>query len=478
MDDAEGGARPPQGAIAFRMPSLGADMEAGTVLEWHIAPGDRVEIGQLVALVDTEKAEIDVESFDAGVVQSLVVPVGLSVPVGTVLAWFGETAVPPAALSVAPTISTPAPAPPPAAPTPAPAPAPPATATGAVAHHVEPRVVSPLVRHLAEARHLDVNTLHGSGPGERVWRADVEPGGRPRASPRARRLAAERGVDLARLHGSGPGGAIVGDDVPGAGAPHAALPTPTSTPTPTPTTETSPTEPAGAGDGAPGGSRAESLRRNRQAIAAMMTRSWREIPHYHLSTQVELSATLAWLGRANEARPISERVLPAAVLLRATALAAANHPQLNGWFVDGAFRAAPQVDLATVVALRGGGLLAPTIGDAARLSLPELMAALREAVTRARRGRLRSNDTTVASITVTNLGDLGVDEVHGVIHPPQVALVGFGAIHEAPWAERGMIAARPVVQVSLAGDHRVSDGLAGAAFLADLARFLADPEQL
>ena len=138
------------------------------------------------------------------------------------------------------------------------------------------------------------------------------------------------------------------------------------------------------------------------------------------------------------------------------------------------FTASARVDLGVVVSLRGGGLLAPTIVGAEHLGLDELMIALREVVGRARRGRLRSADTTPASLTVTSLGELGVDAVFGVIHPPQVALVGIGAIHEAPWASGGMLAARPVVQLTLAGDHRVSDGLAGAAFLADVVRSLQE----
>lgn len=216
----------------------------------------------------------------------------------------------------------------------------------------------------------------------------------------------------------------------------------------------------------------------RAAIATLMSRSWQEIPHYRLATRVELSAALSWLSQRNEDRPPSRRVLPAALLLHATARAAARHRNLNGWWDEQGFRPSERVDLGTVVGLRGGGLLAPTIPDAAGLSLDETMDALRDVVARARRGRLRSSDTTPASITVTNLGELGVDEVHGIIHPPQVALVGFGAIHEEAWAKDGTLAARPVVHLTLAGDHRASDGLAGAAFLADIANLLNDPEKL
>jgi len=446
--------------VAFRMPSLGADMVAGTVLAWHVGPGDRVAVGDLVALVDTEKAEIDIETFEAGVVGELVVPVGERVPVGTVIAYLDE-------VGDAASTGAAVPAPPaPAAVVPVPAAAEPHAEP-----HAEPRVVSPLVRHLAEARHLDAASLSGSGPGHRVMRRDLEADGRRAVSPRARRLAAAAGLEVGALAGTGPGGAVVGADVEAAVASAATGPSlPAAPPVP------SGTVPSPPAPGAPGTRRDPT--RMRQAVAELMSRSWREIPHYHLSTRADVSVMMQWLADANEARPISERLLPAAVLLRATALAATRHPQLNGWWVDDGFRAAERVDLGTVVSLRGGGLLAPTIADAGAKPLDAVMRDLRDLVGRARRGRLRSGDTIPASITVTNLGELGVDAVFGVIHPPQVALVGFGAVHEEAWAHQGMVAARPVLHITLAGDHRASDGLTGAAFLSDLVTLLQDPEHL
>ncbi|MGD9749764.1 MAG: dihydrolipoamide acetyltransferase family protein [Acidimicrobiia bacterium] len=438
--------------LAFRMPSLGADMTVGTVLDWHIGVGDVVRHGDIVALVDTEKAEIEVECWDDGTVAELVVPVGEQVPVGTVLAWLSPAGVPTGA------VATPQAAPTPPAEIALTPPAGTAPARPVPVRRVEPRVLSPLVRHLAEERHLDPARLQGSGPGHQVRRIDVEsaaiPSGlvdRPRVSPRARRLAAAAGIDPASLTGSGPGGAVIGRDIPSG--------------------------PVGERSAAALVTAAVPVDRSvrmRRAIGELMSRSWQEIPHYHLQTRAELSAALERLARANEAQPISRRVLPAALLLHAVARAAAHHPLVNGTYTGGAFHPADRVDLGVVVALRGGGLLAPTIVGADRLSPVELMAALRDVVTRARRGRLRSADTAPASITVTNLGELGVDAVFGVIHPPQVALVGIGAVHEEPWAAGGMVAARPVVQLTLAGDHRVSDGLTGAAFLAEVVRNLQE----
>jgi pyruvate dehydrogenase E2 component (dihydrolipoamide acetyltransferase) len=150
---------------------------------------------------------------------------------------------------------------------------------------------------------------------------------------------------------------------------------------------------------------------------------------------------------------------------------------MNG-FYDGCFHPADAVHLGVAVALRGGGLVAPAIHDADRLSVADLMAALRDLVTRARGGALRSSEMADPTLTVTNLGEQGVDEVFGVIYPPQVALVGFGKVVERPWACGGLLGVRPIVRATLSADHRVSDGHAGARFLADIDRRLQHPEEL
>ena len=212
----------------------------------------------------------------------------------------------------------------------------------------------------------------------------------------------------------------------------------------------------------------------RLAIATLMERSWREIPHYHVGTRIDLGGALAWMAELNSTRPVTERLLPAALLLEATVRAAVQVPAVNGWWVEGRFRPAAGVDLGVAISRRGGGLIVPSITGAQDLDVHELMARLRELVTRARHGRLRSSDLAPASLTVTDLGDLGVETLQGIIHPPQVALVGFGAIHEEAWAEHGMLAVRPVVHATLAADHRATDGRTGAAFLAALARSLGE----
>lgn len=448
----------------FCMPSLGADMDEGTLLEWLVAPGDRVRKGDIVAVVDTEKSDIEVEVFEDGVIAELLVDVGATLPVGTPMARIestdGSAPSPAASRPMAEEVET----------TDGP---PRGVATTA---RTAGRVLSPVVRHLAEELHVDLGDLAGTGCGGVITRHDVEAAaappppapatapsppaaavvapverrpappasssGRVRSSPYARRLASERGLELS-MAGSGPGGAVLAVDV---------LAAPTSLPT--------------SRDGG-----------MRDAIARSMARSKREIPHYYLQTTVDMGASLDWLRERNEARPVAERVLPAVLLLKATARAAAEHPEINGWWQQG-HRPATDVHLGVAIALRGGGLVAPGIADADRLSVGELMVALRDLTGRARAGRVRQREWTGPTITVTNLGDLGVEAVWGVIHPPQLAMVGFGAVHDRVVAVDGAGAVRPAVVATLAADHRVSDGIQGAAFLARIADLLQHPDAL
>jgi pyruvate dehydrogenase E2 component (dihydrolipoamide acetyltransferase) len=388
----------------FRMPSLGADMEAGTLVEWKVKPGDAVKRGDIVAVVDTDKGAIDIEIWEDGVVGEVRVQPGARVPVGTVLALVqgkGEAALPsppPAAAAPPAPSALPAPAPPPAA-----APVSPAAAT-------------------------------------------APPAGRPRASPAARARARELGVDLATVPGTGPGGAVTREDVEAAA-------------------RRPPAAPARAGG-------------MRQAIAAAMARSKREIPHYYLGADIDLSAALGWLARENERRPVTERLLPVVLLLKAVARATREVPEVNGYVVEGVFRPSEAVHLGLAISLRQGGLIAPALHDVDKRSLSELMRDVNDLVARTRSGGLRSSELADATLTVTSLGDLGVTAVYGVIYPPQAALVGFGKVAERPWVREGRIEARPVVTATLSGDHRVSDGIRGARFLAAVDRLLQAPEEL
>ncbi len=216
----------------------------------------------------------------------------------------------------------------------------------------------------------------------------------------------------------------------------------------------------------------------RRAIGQLMARSKREIPHYYLSTTIDLSKALTWLRAKNAGCDVAHRLVPSVLLLQATARACRVVPVVNGFWVEHRFTASERVHLGVAVALRPTGLVAPAILDADTLDLDTLMQRLRDLVTRARAGSLRASEMSSPTLTVTSLGDQGVEAVYGVIYPPQVALVGFGRVVERPWAQEGMLGVRPVVTATLAGDHRASDGHRGGRYLAAIAELLQKPEEL
>jgi pyruvate dehydrogenase E2 component (dihydrolipoamide acetyltransferase) len=216
----------------------------------------------------------------------------------------------------------------------------------------------------------------------------------------------------------------------------------------------------------------------RLAIAAAMSRSKREIPHYYLASTIDMSRPLAWLESFNRQRKPEERLLPAALLLKAIALALREYPQLNGFWEDGRFRPADGVHIGWAISLRGGGLIAPAIHEVDKHSLQSLMGALRDLVGRARSGGIRGSEMMDPSFTVTSVGDRGAESVLGVIYPPQVAIMGFGRVIERPWIVDGQVTARSLIIASLAADHRASDGHLGGLFLSAVDRFLQEPEGL
>ncbi len=458
------------------MPSLGADMEAGTLVEWLVKEGDTIRRGDPVAVVDTEKSAIEVETFDDGVVESFLVEPGTRVAVGAPMARLAPLSAP---------APEPAPEPEPAAP--------------------EPAAAKPPLRHHAAELGVDLAGVTGTGPGGRVTREDVDRAAtrvhrvpvrrpepspaetqRPRVSPYARRLAEELGVDLARVGAAAADGTVRAEDVLAARERTTEEPQPEPTPPGGPAstappeaaesrsvevTRPTPQEPSAR-------DRTRTAGTTRATIASLMSRSKREVPHYYVATTTDLHELTTWLRRTNRDRTVSERVVPAAAILKATALAAREHPELNGFWVDDGFVAAPGVHLGVAVRVRGGALVAPAIHDTADMSLPELMSALRDLVTRARAGRLRRAEMADPTLTVTDLGDQGVEEVIGVIYPPQVALLGVGRVVERPWAVDGMLTVHPTVRLTLSGDHRATDGAAGARFLNTLDRLLQHPEEL
>jgi len=399
----------------FRMPSLGADMQYGTVVgvareAWRCGQARRRR-----GAGRNRKGRHRSGNFESGVIESLVIQPGQKVPVGTTLATLsgdGKRAVPQAAappMAVAPVMP-------------------------ASLQEKEPSTKAFIAPESAQAARL-------------------------RVSPLARKRAQELGVELSHVTGTGAEHSITVADVERAA--EAAQP-------PAAPTISAPTVAAKGLD----------LAGMRRVIAAAMARSKREIPHYYLSTTIDMRRSLDWLAAENAKRPVTKRLLYSVLLIRVVALALRSTPELNGFWVDGAFKPGEGIHVGVAISLRQGGLVNPAIHDVDKKTLDELMESMLDLVNRARSGHLRSSELSDGTITVTNLGEQGVESVFGGIYPPQVALVGFGRIAERPCALNGMVGVRPVIEATLAADHRVSDGHRGGRFLLEIEKFLQDPEKL
>jgi pyruvate dehydrogenase E2 component (dihydrolipoamide acetyltransferase) len=386
----------------FLMPILGADMTEGKLVAWRKRPGDRIERGEIIAEVETDKADVEVECYVPGVLEQLLAEEGSTVPVGTPIALIKADDEAAAAAQPAPAVP------------------PPSVGAAPAATPVAPARPQP--------------------PAERV-----------RASPAARQLAEASRIDLGAISGTGPGGRITREDVEKAVA-----------------------------VGATSGAAPEDDRnvRMRQAIAAAMSRSSRDIPHFHLTREIDLKAALDWLKETNRQRAVASRLLYVVLLIKAVALALREAPDLNAEWDDGRIAQKPDINVGMAISLRGGGLVAPALLKADERTVDDLMSGFRDLVQRARSGKLLGSELTGGTATITNLGELGADSVYGIIYPHQVALVGFGRITEQPRVVDGLIGPRPVIVSTLSADHRVVDGHLGSTFLAVLDRLLQEPEKL
>jgi pyruvate dehydrogenase E2 component (dihydrolipoamide acetyltransferase) len=399
--------------IEFLMPSLGADMEDGTLIEWRKKPGDIVKRGDIIAEVDTQKGLIEIEVFEEGTLAELLIQEGTKVPVGTVMALIN-----PSEIALETKKEEPIPLQP-----------------------IEEKKVPEITEKISEEIHQKV-------------------------SPLARRIAAENNINLSLIKGTGEDGAITKEDVENAIIQQseslknnvAAIPVEKeilqekekiSTPV-------------------------ETLR---SAVAAAMSKSNREIPHYYLEKKIDMTLATAWLLEANKQRLVKDRLLPAVLLIKAVAKSLQDFPDLNAVWENG-LHPKKDINIGFVVSLRNGGIIVPALHQANVKTVDEIMTALNDIIPRARALKLRSSELSDSTITITNIGQDGVDTVYGVIYPPQVAIIGFGSVSEEPFAANGMLGIRSVLNVTLAGDHRATDGLTGSRFLVVLDKNLQNPESL
>ena len=409
----------------FLMPSLGSDMTSGTLVEQTIAPGHTFKRGDVIAAVETQKGVIEVEVFEDGTLDHWLIDLGTEVPVGAPLAQLAQEGDPKSAMPEIP--HEPEPYEP--------------SKTPEVACEPTRKPETP-----PDTAPAPPATLPPSGPRMTPARAT-----RPRITPAARRLARETGIDLSRH------------------APeHSKILNRQYVERLTTTSEKTRDGPIIKPDAAT---------EMRKAIAAAMTRSKREIPHYYLAHQVDLTAADAHLSQVNADRAPQDRLVMGALAARAIALALKKYPEFNGHY-DNAFRPADAVHIGIAIHLRTGGLVAPALFDADTRTTDDLMQSLSDLVTRVRDGRFKARELSDATITLTSLGARGVDQVTGVIYPPQVAIIGMGTPRLQPAIHDGTVTPRLSAALTLAADHRVSDGHRGALFLKAIDAKLQEPDTL
>lgn len=408
------------------MPSLGSDMEAGTLVEWEKNPGDTVSRGDVVAVVETQKGAIEIEAFENGILTKQLIEIGTEVPVGTPMAIIDSatsSATPIAALDSKTSSATLD------------------TVIAAESLGEERRRITPAARACAEKADLDTNTITGTGPYAAVVLDDV--------------------LNVTRVHDE-----VIGPDPrqqvkeqhPVVEESSSAIIKDLDKVLPEPI---------------------QAMAAMRAAISAAMTRSKKEIPHYYLAHAINISAAIAWLEDINAKRDPSQRLLLGVLLLKAVAMACKKYDEFNGHYLNDFLQASDTVHVGMAINLRGGGLVAPAIHNTHELDIDQLMARMRDLVERVRAGRFRAAELSDPTITVSSLGDRGVNSLLGVVYPPQVAIVGFGTPSlRALVGDDGDIHVGTVIDVTLAADHRVSDGHRGALFLRFIQKQLEHPEEL
>jgi pyruvate dehydrogenase E2 component (dihydrolipoyllysine-residue acetyltransferase) len=430
------------------MPKLSEQMETGKIIKWLKQEGDRVQSGDILAEVETDKADVEMEAFGAGVLRKILVSAGDTVPVGALIgviaepgddiaavvsqAGGGATAAAPAPAAAAPEMaSRPAAVPPqprredPAARTPAPS-----TGPTAPARPVQPMTSAPVPSAAS---------------------------GRVKASPLARKIAAQSGVDLRLVHGSGPGGRVVRRDVEAASAGGATQPV---------------AVPATAGvefEDRP-------LSQMRALIAKRMPLSKAPVPHFYVSSEVAMDRGWALREELNglEGQP---KISVNDLVIRACALALMQHSGVNASFQGEAIRVFHRAHIGIAVALEEG-LITPVLRDAHLKSLAQIAAESRDLAERARNRKLRAPEMTGATFSISNLGMFDVTEFSAIINPPEGAILAVGTVRAIPVVTDAGLGVGRRMMLTLSCDHRVMDGAMGARFLQDVKRLLEEPLRL
>jgi pyruvate dehydrogenase E2 component (dihydrolipoamide acetyltransferase) len=431
------------------MPKLSEAMETGKLIRWLKQEGDRISSGDIIAEIETDKADIELEAFGAGVLRKVLVTPGTSVPVGDLIGVIAEPGDDISELvGGAP---SPAPAAPaaPSAPSRPGAPVRPAGGAGSVAA-------------AEETPAAEVPPAVPARPATASPPPTVLPGGRLRVSPLARRLAQKAGVELAGLTGTGPGGRIIQRDVEAAIAVGGVRPAAVAG-----------TPAAVAARPGPEAYEDQALSQIRAAIARQMIQSKAPVPHFYVTSELAMDRAVV-LRAELQALPDAPKVTVTDLVVRAAVLALLRHPGVNASFQGNVIRRHRGVHMGIAVALEDG-LITPVLRDCERKSLFQLAAEARDLVERTRARKLRAQELSGATFTVSNLGMFPVDEFSAIINPPEGAILAVGAIVDKAVVVDGQLAVGKRMRVTLSCDHRVMDGAMGARYLADLKALLEAP---
>jgi pyruvate dehydrogenase E2 component (dihydrolipoamide acetyltransferase) len=448
------------------MPKMGDGMEEGTLLRWLKSVGEEVEAGDPIAEIETDKVTLEIEAADTGVLTKTLVNEGQTVPIGTAIATIGEED---AAVAAAPA-AQPEPA---AAAEPAPAPAPAEQPVAAAPTNGQKQAPAPAPATNGEAAADAVSVTRA--PGERL-----------RASPLVKRLAAEHGINLEGIPGTGPGGRIVKDDLtpyltgakpapqPAAvttqpsAAPAQAAPAADATPAPSPQPQ------APTATGRPAGI-AREMSRIRRTTGKRMVESKQVIPHFYVTSEVDMEAAIAFREQVNaQFTDDASKVSFNDLIVKAVALGLREFPNLNTTLEGDTLYDHANIDVNIAVAIEGG-LIAPFVPDADQKSLGTIARTAKDLIKRAREGGLQPHEFQGGTFTISNLGMYDVEEFIAIINPPQAAILAIGSITETPVVKDGQVVVGHRMKISLSCDHRVSDGAEVARFLLAVKKYLQHP---
>ena len=400
-------------ATTVVMPQMGYDMQEGTLVRWLKQEGEEVKRGEPIAEIETDKAVVEMEAYASGVVLKAVISEGTTVPVGQAIAFIGS----------------------PGEPLPEPVSVPGALAKAAEASAVRPEGVEP---------------------------PEFPASAQVKASPLARRLAEEKGIDLAQVPGTGPGGRIIKDDILAhevgtmEAASGSAPPEKTLTPS--------------DGEVVP-------LSRMRQAIARRTAQSKREVPHFYVTADVDMTLAMTLRQQLNDSLGGETRVTVNDLIVKASALALVKFPAFNASFEGDHLRMNSGINVGIAVAVEHG-LLVVSLGDCRDRSVVDISKTSKEVVERAQSGIMREEDYTGSTFSISNMGMFDVDSFSAIIYPPQAAVIAVGTVRKQPVVRDNQITIAQVMKATLSTDHRVADGAQAAQFLVEIKRLLENPVTL